>query len=598
MAIEKMKLVVASTTPDQVMPLIESVMTCPNFHPELATTMIQEEDGGYVYPNDHVYDGYLSRCDRIAQDLNLDLSSNEKERFTFDEIEASISNAESWYKTLHSQESSLSSLTEDDKTAIKKLREYPLDSIEDSFIGMNFGRIPNGSLSKISDYNKERFVFTPLHKTKQYTWILYVCLEQDREMFQEMFETLYFEPIAIPTELSDISIDENDLKTFQNVYGYLRSQAKKEVFYKYIAVYENRVYLSGFVPEDKISKFESIFDDSVEVKEFEANAQTNVTPPTRLKNGWFSAPFESLVSMYGLPQYGAFDPTLFFSITYSLLFGIMFGDLGQGLVLVLLGLYFGNKKGMQLGKVAIRIGAFSMLFGTLYGSVFGNETLLEPLLEPFGLPIHVASPDFTTNLLLASVALGTILILSSILINIFVSLRRKQFDRALFSQNGLAGFVFYGFIMTYMALKFKSGIDIMNPITIVLCIVLPLGVILLKEPLTHLIQNMSMKPREGWGAYFSESIFELFEVALSFVTNTMSFLRVGGFVLSHAGMMSVVMTLKEMSGAGGLLVVIVGNIIVIGLEGLIVGIQTLRLEYYEMFSRYYDGGGKPFKTAI
>ncbi|MDE9420046.1 hypothetical protein P1O00_08665 [Erysipelothrix rhusiopathiae] len=77
----------------------------------------------------------------------------------------------------------------------------------------------------------------------------------------------------------------------------------------------------------------------------------------------------------------------------------------------------------------------------------------------------------------------------------------------------------------------------------------------------------------------------------------MSFLRVGGFVLSHAGMMSVVMTLNEMAGSAGILILIFGNIFVIGLEGLIVGIQTLRLEYYEMFSRYYDGGGKPFKSV-
>ena len=85
---------------------------------------------------------------------------------------------------------------------------------------------------------------------------------------------------------------------------------------------------------------------------------------------------------------------------------------------------------------------------------------------------------------------------------------------------------------------------------------------------------------------------------LSFVANTMSFLRVGGFVLSHAGMMAVVMTLKEMSGAYGIVVMILGNVIVILLEGLIVGIQTLRLEYYEMFSRYYEGGGKKFNSRI
>ena len=113
-------------------------------------------------------------------------------------------------------------------------------------------------------------------------------------------------------------------------------------------------------------------------------------------------------------------------------------------------------------------------------------------------------------------------------------------------------------------------------------------------PLKNLLHKQALKPHEGWGGYLVESIFELLEVVLSFVSNTMSFLRVGGFVLSHAGMMVVVMTLKEMTGSAGLLVLVIGNIFVIGLEGLIVGIQTLRLQYYEMFSRYFAGGGKKY----
>ena len=101
----------------------------------------------------------------------------------------------------------------------------------------------------------------------------------------------------------------------------------------------------------------------------------------------------------------------------------------------------------------------------------------------------------------------------------------------------------------------------------------------------------------GFGAFFVEGFFELFEVVLSFITNTMSFLRVGGFVLSHAGMMLVVYTLAEMVGGfGEIIVLILGNVFVMCLEGLIVGIQVLRLEFYEMFSRYYEGNGIPFKT--
>ena len=86
----------------------------------------------------------------------------------------------------------------------------------------------------------------------------------------------------------------------------------------------------------------------------------------------------------------------------------------------------------------------------------------------------------------------------------------------------------------------------------------------------------------------------MLEIILIFVTNSLSYLRVGGFVLSHAGMMLVVMTLVKMTGNAGPVVFVLGNLFVMGLEGLIVGIQTLRLEYYEMFSRYFVGNGKKF----
>jgi len=197
-------------------------------------------------------------------------------------------------------------------------------------------------------------------------------------------------------------------------------------------------------------------------------------------------------------------------------------------------------------------------------------------------------------LLLSAVGLGAFLILSSIILNTILKFKKKHYGEALFSQNGVAGVIFYGSIIAGVALQMGLQIQVVNPITITLFIVVPLLMILFHIPLGKMIQKIKYQPHEGWGGFLVESIFELLEVVLSFMTNTMSFLRVGGFVLSHAGMMLVVMTLREMTGNAGILVVIIGNIFVMGLEGLIVGIQTLRLEYYEMFSRYFEGGGKKY----
>ena len=101
------------------------------------------------------------------------------------------------------------------------------------------------------------------------------------------------------------------------------------------------------------------------------------------------------------------------------------------------------------------------------------------------------------------------------------------------------------------------------------------------------------------GTFIIEGVIELFETCLTYLTNTMSFLRIGGFILSHAGLMLVVNVLADMTGGGVgyILVQVLGNAFVTGVEGFLVGIQVLRLEFYELFSRFFKGGGKPFNPA-
>ena len=106
------------------------------------------------------------------------------------------------------------------------------------------------------------------------------------------------------------------------------------------------------------------------------------------------------------------------------------------------------------------------------------------------------------------------------------------------------------------------------------------------------------KERKSVGNFIVEGIIERFESCLTYITNTMSFLRVGGFILSHAGMMLVVSILAESAGSGAIVVQILGNLFVIGVEGFLVGIQVLRLEFYEIFSRFYKGDGKPFSPVV
>ena len=301
------------------------------------------------------------------------------------------------------------------------------------------------------------------------------------------------------------------------------------------------------------------------------------------------------VEMYGVPKYNDVDPTLLVAISYTLLFGIMFGDLGQGIILSIVGLIAERKFKLRLGGVGVRLGISSAIFGLFFGSVFGNEEFLAENFKGISF-FNAMSSENTMTLLLAAIGLGVVLILVSMVFNTILNMKKKNMCEAILSQNGLCGVIFYLAVLG-VALNVMMAMHFVNMIYIAVLIVLPLVMIFLKEPLTRkIVEHESMFPN-GFGAFFVEGFFELFEVVLSFITNTMSFLRVGGFVLSHAGMMLVVYTLAEMiGGIGQVIVLILGNAFVMCLEGLIVGIQVLRLEFYEMFSRYYEGNGIPFKT--
>ncbi|CDE21757.1 v-type ATPase 116kDa subunit family protein [Amedibacillus dolichus CAG:375] len=257
-------------------------------------------------------------------------------------------------------------------------------------------------------------------------------------------------------------------------------------------------------------------------------------------------------------------------------------------------------KGMRLGEIGVRIGIMSCIFGTIYGSVFGNETLLNPLYETLfhmeEKPIEIMTSEFIPILLIVSIIIGAVLMLISMVMNIILQWKNHNIGEMLFSHNGIAGLIFYGSLVGGAGLQLGLGINVFgNKLYILGLILVPLIVIFLKEALIHKLEHEKLFPN-GFGAYFTESFFELFEICLSYVTNSISYLRVGGFVLSHAGMMMAVTLLMSMAGSGSLFVAILGNIFVMCLEGLIVGIQVLRLEFYEMFSRYFTGRGIAFNA--
>ena len=188
------------------------------------------------------------------------------------------------------------------------------------------------------------------------------------------------------------------------------------------------------------------------------------------------------------------------------------------------------------------------------------------------------------------------LVIAAMVINIIISLKRKKIGEALFSQNGLAGIVLYvcGVCLVY---AFMGGPKLIPNAVLIPLMLVSFLMLFFKEILIGITDKHENWKPESMLDFFLQNIFECIEYVLSYFSNTLSFLRVGAFVIVHSSMMMVVFTLAgDTSTPKGIIVVILGNIVVIALEGLLTGIQGLRLVFYEMFSRFHEGGGKPFNA--
>jgi len=272
----------------------------------------------------------------------------------------------------------------------------------------------------------------------------------------------------------------------------------------------------------------------------------------------------------------------------------MFGDIGQGFIYFMAG-YLLSKKMDLAGQLLMRLGATSMVFGLVYGSLFGLEKHQLPWLPSLfeGGPL---SAENIPKILAVGIAYGIIALSGSFIYNIINSLKIGDKEEGLFGKNGVFGYLFFlSFIFTTLSLVGLVKIPLYVPL---LLLVAFLAVIILKEPLANALDKKELFPH-GAGAYFTESIFESIETMLSTLSNTVSFVRVGAFALNHAGLFLAFMIISELVDniVLKILILALGNILILVLEGLIVFIQGLRLQFYEMFNKYFVGEGIEFKSV-
>ncbi|MEM2067968.1 MAG: V-type ATPase 116kDa subunit family protein [Nitrososphaerota archaeon] len=339
-------------------------------------------------------------------------------------------------------------------------------------------------------------------------------------------------------------------------------------------------------------------------------------PPTKLRNNWITESFKPVTLIQGPPSYYEVDPTPLVSIFLSIFYGIMFADMGQGLVLALLGLILSVRARSALrlwGRLIMILGVSSTVAGFLIQEAFGFKlspvTGMKPILE---LVEHhgesaIISTDAVVKLFTFAPLLGFIHVSIGLLISAYILAKHGELGEAVFSKAASLGMYVSGllFALAFITTRgFETLLTNTQPVPIIgipanqagtigiigilLSMVLLVGGRIVGS-FTGLIPGGSILGHIGTG------LLEILENIIHFMSNTLSYLRISILMIIHVALMLLINSAWEALGLASLGILVIGNIGVMGLEGLLVFIQALRLHLYEFFSKFFSGEGILFK---
>lgn len=476
------------------------------------------------------------------------------------------------------------------------------------FLDFYVGVVPRENVSRLQGAVTlaDHLLFTYLERD-QNTHVVIVGPRGEKEsQLASVLSSASFQPIPIPAGLEDASPEH---KYDELAVERTRLQAERDALSAEVTAWEqtHRAFLHsarqallmaapfvtldpsirsaghlavvcGWVParalEDLKARLGSSLALPFELENRDPKPAERPLVPTVPSSNHLLAPFAMLVKQYGIPQYGEVDPTPLFAVTFLLMFGSMFGDIGQGAVIAGVAWVFRAKLG-RFYRFGVMAGVSSMLFGVLYGSIFGYEEILPALWKS---PIH-------HPILMLQIALGYGVLFIAIACGLAIYNRFavKDLGSAIFGHHGLINLVFYlalvwGAVGIATSSSFGTG-----PLVLVIGALMTLA--------GYAWSHMKAPIGEKILVVFIETL----ETVIGYISNTLSFLRVAAFSLNHAALSIAVLTLAAMMGTTGhVITVILGNLFVLVLEGAIVAIQVMRLQYYEGFSRYFSGDGHEF----
>jgi V/A-type H+-transporting ATPase subunit I len=586
----------------------------------------------------HRVQGLLERVELLCDTLGIP-ESTEPASVPYsgpDEVTRALAPIEAELEGILSRRKALDSEIETEYQVLRDIEafkpiETPPDELQNlSFLHFAIGTVPGAGVHELQEATEGKAVLLPFKSPDGQQRIIALSSRAGRFALQSMLDEHGFQAEALPklkgtapaevvgktrdrllTMAQDLdALREASQRTAQQVGGQLatyRERLRVDLQLLQAQAYFGRTdstcLIAGYVPSVRIDALRQellqLTDGRVVIEVAEPLADDPAIP-TMMQNPRLLRPFELLVAGYGQPGYNEVEPTPLVAISFLLMFGVMFGDIGHGLVLALAGMVMFRKCTTDtlrdFGLLLTMAGGASMLAGLVFGSFFGAE-IIHPPLGGWFRPMHKSNID---RLLIATVVLGVVVISLGVVLNIINRIRRRDYFHVVMDRFGIVGFIFYWGALGLGIRSVVTGHET-STVALLLLVVMPLAILFFREPIHYLLTRKNHTRKFSVFGGLIEGFVDILETLSAYIANTVSFMRVGAFALAHAAVCAAIFATVEIVSTmpGGpiwsAMVVVGGNVFVILLEGLVVSIQAMRLEYYEFFSKFFRGDGRAYR---
>ena len=507
------------------------------------------------------------------------------------------------------------------KESLLILQKHALRS--DSFGDFNNIFVRAGFLNRTFSVKLEKYVegtsvrFARWPEKREDNFLVILGLNQDKAYAEDTLTRLNFAPLILPgrvnpdplqaleqNEVSIVKVQQeiNDLE--HDVRGICEEFQEKAVGFdpvvrRALAVENARGTFSrtetlslvhGWIPSNRQESLTAAVQASTNNAAFLKfeDPKPDDLPPVQISNKSVARDFELFTRLRGTPQYGEIDPTPIVTVLFTIMYGMMFGDIGQGIVLLAIGVILSRlQKGFmgissramgRLGGIVASCGMSAIFFGTLYGEFFLSEAFR---------PIFVNPIEGQTTMIVVALLFGVVQLGLGLVLKIVNLLRTGARIAAAFGGVRLVYYV----AGVALAVKYASSLsfavfteNLWLTVTALVCLI-----VVFFSPTIEAI----LRHEAGFGAHIMNGASEFIETFLSYLTNSISYVRLAAFAIAHSALGLSVLILAALIGYWPGFIFM--NFLALTIEALGVFIQCMRLTYYEFFTKFYSGTGSAYR---